>query len=76
MESSGAGVAADLGSKVERIRYLVLRGISDLADADKATLEVSTDGAVRRLATLAPLLVMVVVLESAYAGVLGDSPSQ
>jgi nucleoside phosphorylase len=75
MESSGAGIAADLGGMVSRVRYFVLRGISDLADAAKGDLEAATKGAVRQIATVAPLYVMLAVLESAQPDVL-ENPRQ
>lgn len=63
MEASGAGIAADAGGRIERVRYLVLRGISDYADQRKNDLEKETKGAVRRLATVAPLTLLMVLLQ-------------
>jgi nucleoside phosphorylase len=64
MESSGAGIATELGGMLDRIRYLVLRGISDFADAAKGDLEASTKGSLRSVATVAPLHLMLAVLDS------------
>jgi len=63
MESSGAGIATDMGGTMERIRYLALRGISDFADEAKNKLEGDTKGAARRLAVVAPLQVLLILLD-------------
>lgn len=52
MESSGVATAA-WSDAVRRVRLLILRGVSDPADADKTLLEKSSKGAFRRLAMYA-----------------------
>lgn len=63
MESSGAGIATEMGGLIERRRFLALRGISDAADAAKGELEDKSKGEIRRLATIAPILVMLRLLD-------------
>ncbi|MGC4956748.1 hypothetical protein ACLQ2P_26360 [Actinomadura citrea] len=64
METSGVAMAsANLGT-LRRVRFLALRGISDLANEDKAQLEQATKGGARRLAMRTPLEVLLILLDA------------
>lgn len=69
METSGVATASAALGTLRRIRFLALRGISDLADEDKAKLEQSTAGGARRLAMRTALEVLLLLLDSLPAAV-------
>ncbi|MEO3855794.1 hypothetical protein [Acrocarpospora sp. B8E8] len=64
METSGIAAAASALGTLRRVRFLALRGISDLADEDKSRLEQSTKGSARRLAMRTSLEVLLLLLDS------------
>lgn len=72
MESSGVGIATDLGAMVRRRRFVALRGISDLADEGKAELEGDSKGAARHIATVAPLMLLIELLEALPSAAFRD----
>lgn len=64
MESSGVAVATERTGMVRRVRFLALRGISDGADEGKSRLEEDTKGAARRLALVATLEMLLVLVDT------------
>ncbi len=74
MEASGIGIAVEQGSMLSRLRYLVLRGISDLADENKARLEAETEAGARQLAVAAPLALLLALLKTLPAEAFAKQP--
>jgi len=64
METSGVAAASEAVGMVSRTRFLALRGVSDLADSGKNSLEVSSSGRVRQFAVHAACEVLYRLVDS------------
>jgi nucleoside phosphorylase len=64
METSGIAVAASLSGAMGHIRYIAIRGISDLADENKHEIEAVTRNASRRVAMRSSLEVLLLMIDS------------
>jgi adenosylhomocysteine nucleosidase len=71
METSGVAIATSLSGAIRHIRYVAIRGISDMADEDKNKLEAETKNSSRHAAMRSSLEVLLLLVDSLPRSIIG-----